>query len=242
MKDMMINSIVGQKNVDKKKKERVEKRVDDYIKQSTGVQTIIQMGMLVELVHEFKLIPEEEVLNKFQYKQIYLNNLLKVVNDRIQSLKDDPALKDAFTIKGYTSILKGLEIRGVKMYLASGTDVQNVVNEAEILGYADFFENRIYGSVDDLSKFSKKLVIESIVKENELQAYEFAVIGDGPVEIREGKKTKGITIGLASNEEAGYGLNMSKRRQLVKAGADLIIPDYRQSAQLLDFLFGSKMY
>jgi rfaE bifunctional protein kinase chain/domain len=239
MKNMMIESITGKKDLDKKRIEKIEKRVDDYIKQSTGVQTIVQMDMLVHLVKEFKIVAEERILDKSEYKNIYLVKLLKIVRERIKAIQIDPALKEKYTIQYFREILEGLKIRGIKMYLASGTDVQDVIDEAQILGYADFFEERIYGSVDDLKKFSKKLLIESIIQENQLKAYEFAVIGDGPVEIREGKKMQGIAIGVASNEEFGYGLNISKRKQLIKAGADLIIPDYCNSVQLLTFLFGT---
>jgi hypothetical protein len=60
--------------------------------------------------------------------------------------------------------------------------------------------------------------------------------GDGPVEIRETNKRGGITIGVASNELRRYGLNESKRTRLIKAGADVVIPDFSQISQLLDLL------
>jgi hypothetical protein len=81
------------------------------------------------------------------------------------------------------------------------------------------------------------MVIESIIKDNNLKEFEFAVIGDGPVEIREGKKQSGITIGIASDEKNGYGLNLNKRTKLIKAGADIIIPDFSEYQVLLSFLF-----
>jgi len=142
-------------------------------------------------------------------------------------------------VDGNREMIERLKNRGIQLYLASGTDVQDVRHEASILGYADIFEGRIYGSVDDVKRYSKKLVIESIIKDNQLRKNEFAVIGDGPVEIREGKKMNGIAIGVASDEDMGFGLNLDKRKQLIKAGADIIISDYRQSTQLLNFLFGS---
>jgi phosphoglycolate phosphatase-like HAD superfamily hydrolase len=36
--------------------------------------------------------------------------------------------------------LKALKQRGIKLYLASGTDRQDVVAESEALGYADLFK------------------------------------------------------------------------------------------------------
>jgi sugar/nucleoside kinase (ribokinase family)/phosphoglycolate phosphatase-like HAD superfamily hydrolase len=239
MQEMMIESITGGNIQDEKAIERIRKRVVDYINQSTGVQTILQMEMLVELVREFNLIEEDAVLDRYAYKSIFSNRLLQIVNKRLEVFQSKHSQREKYMIKGSVEILKGLKDKGILLYLASGTDIENVKHEASILGYADYFEGRIYGSVDDVSKFSKKLVIGNIIKDNQLQENEFAVIGDGPVEIREGKRMNGIAIGVASNEEVGYDLNLDKRKRLIKAGADIIISDYLQSTQLLDFLFGS---
>ena len=60
-----------------------------------------------------------------------------------------------------------------------------MINEAEILGYADLFDGGIYGSVSDIRKYSKKMIINRIIQENKLAGNELAVFGDGPVEMRE---------------------------------------------------------
>jgi hypothetical protein len=56
------------------------------------------------------------------------------------------------------------------------------------------------------------------------------------VEIRETRKRGGITIGVASDEKKRFGLNPVKRTRLIKAGADIIIPDFTQTEQLLKLL------
>lgn len=81
------------------------------------------------------------------------------------------------------------------------------------------------------------MVVERIIRENNLSGPELACFGDGPVEIRETKKRNGIAIGVASDEVRRYGLNLKKRERLIKAGADLIIPDYSQAEKLLSYLF-----
>jgi hypothetical protein len=45
-----------------------------------------------------------------------------------------------------------------------------------------------------------------------------------------------MTVGVASNELRRYGLNQSKRTRLIKAGADIIVPDFSQADRLLDLL------
>ncbi|MCK5173985.1 MAG: HAD family hydrolase, partial [Planctomycetes bacterium] len=143
-----------------------------------------------------------------------------------------------YTIKGAIGFLKALRDSSIKLYLASGTDRNDVISEAEVLGYAGIFDGGIYGSVGDISKYSKKMVIEKIMTENHLAGSELAVFGDGPVEIRECRKRQGIAVGLASDEIRRHGLNEDKRSRLIKAGAQIIIPDFSQSNKLLKILLG----
>lgn len=159
------------------------------------------------------------------------------VKNRLKDIEEGKSGKEEYQIRGAEEFLRKLKSLGVQLYLASGTDEKNVIYEAGILGFAEIFEGRIYGSVDDVNKYSKKMIIESIAKENDLMEFEFAVVGDGPVEIREGKKKSGISIGLASDEKIGSGLNPGKRTKLIKAGADIIIPDFSEYQALLSYLF-----
>ena len=66
---------------------------------------------------------------------------------------------------------------------------------------------------------------------------QIVTFGDGPVEIKEACKAGSLSIGVASNEEKRYGLNEVKRKRLILAGADIIIPDFSQMNQLLRILF-----
>jgi hypothetical protein len=59
------------------------------------------------------------------------------------------------------------------------------------------------------------------------------MFGDGPVEIRETRRSHGLAIGVASDEVRRFGLNPAKRARLIRAGADLIIPDFSQAPALL---------
>jgi phosphoglycolate phosphatase-like HAD superfamily hydrolase len=125
----------------------------------------------------------------------------------------------------------------VKLYLASGTDDADVKNEAEVLGYADLFDGGIYGALGDSNKYSKKMVIRRIIHENKLDGNQMAAIGDGPVELRESLKCQGIAIGIASDEIRRYGLNYEKRTRLIKAGAQIVMPDFSNTSYLLK-MFG----
>jgi phosphoglycolate phosphatase-like HAD superfamily hydrolase len=141
-----------------------------------------------------------------------------------------------FQIKNARELLQELHRKGVKLYLASGTDEADVISEAEAMGYAEYFEGRIFGAVGDVDVEAKKEVLDKIIWENDLQGHEFATFGDGPVELRETQRRGGLCIGVASDELRRFGLNLSKRRRLIRAGADLIVPDYSQLLALLTAL------
>jgi phosphoglycolate phosphatase-like HAD superfamily hydrolase len=154
----------------------------------------------------------------------------------VTKLKTGELESEDFQIKNASLLLLELHRRGIKLYLASGTDVADAVAEAEAMGYAHYFEGRIYGAVGDVNVEAKKLVLETIIREHDLSGHEFATIGDGPVEMRETQRRGGLCVGVASDELRRFGLNLSKRKRLIRAGANLIIPDYSQLPALLKAL------
>jgi rfaE bifunctional protein kinase chain/domain len=240
MAPVMIRAILGDKykTADETLYHQVRNRVLDYIDQSTGIQTIVQMEALVEMVKEFGLVPGDEIRDKFGYKEIYNVALMELVNKRIEKFKRGELDIHDYTIKGVLQFLEALRNKGIKLYLASGTDCDDVVAESKALGYAELFDGGIYGSVGDIAKYSKKMVIEKIMTENDLQGPELAVFGDGPVEMRECRKRDGIAVGIATDEIRRHGLNPEKRTRLVKAGAHIIVPDFSQYGKLIKLLFG----
>lgn len=239
MEPAMIKAILGEmvEKDNRKLYQEIKEQVLDFIDRSTGIQTILQMEGLVEMVDAFNIVPKEEILDKFGYKKIYNEALMEVVSGRLEKLKSGQPNIDDFTIRGSIGFLKALKERGVRLYLASGTDKEDVINEAEILGYAELFEGGIYGSENDIRKYSKKMIINRIIHDHNLQGSELVVFGDGPVEIRECVQSDGIAVGVASDEIIRSGLNEDKRSRLIKSGADLLVSDFSQTNKLLDLLF-----
>jgi rfaE bifunctional protein kinase chain/domain len=236
MAPMMIKAILGEKfnEADELIFKKVKTRVDEFIDKTTGIQTLAQMKGLIGLIREFGIVNDEVILDESGYKQIYNLELLKMVNERVKKYERKELSVDDFSVKGALPFVKMLYDAGVKLYLASGTDVEDVKREALILGYDHLFENRIYGSVGDINKEAKKIVLDRILDSiGESSSVNIATFGDGPVEIRETRKRGGITIGVASNELKRFGLNEKKRTRLIKAGADIIIPDFSQYLHLL---------
>jgi len=240
MEPMMIRSILGQgwKAADAGLFESVRRRVRDYIDATTGVQTLVQMHGLVEMAREFGIVPAGQVMDAAGYKAEYNEELLAMVKGRRGRLARGELSVEDYTLKGSLPLLHALRAAGVRLYLASGTDQQDVAAEAAALGFAELFQGRIRGSVGDVRVEAKKVVIDAILAE--IGGDDRAVLvtfGDGPVEIRETKKRGGYAVGVASDEPRRYGWNMSKRARLIRAGADLVIPDFSQWRSLLA-LFG----
>jgi len=165
--------------------------------------------------------------------------LMKRIQGRLEDLQTGRAGAEEWTVPGSHELLENLQKRGLDLFLASGTDLKYVGHEAELLGLIPYFGDRIYGAVDDYRRFSKKLVIERIIRENNLQGDELLGFGDGFVEIEEIKRAGGVAVAVASDEVRRHGINQWKRDRLVRAGADLVIPEFRRQEELVRFLFDS---
>ena len=242
MEPVMIRSVFGDyyRKATEEEYHKVVQQVRDYIDKSTGIQTIIQMQDLVEMVRDFGFVPKERILDAKGYKTIYNDALMEKIRKRIARFEKGELDVTDYTMKGAVDFLKALYERKVKLYLASGTDEEDVLKEAHVLGYANLFEGGIFGAVGDVSKYSKKMVIDRIIQENALSGPQLVVFGDGPVELREARKRDGIALGIASDEIRRYEMNPGKRARLIKAGADVIVPDFAQGRKLLQYLFAEK--
>jgi hypothetical protein len=123
------------------------------------------------------------------------------------------------------------------MYLASGTDQQYVAEEAEPLELIPFFRKHVYGAIDDYRSYSKKMVIERILRENQVEGSALLGFGDGYVEIENIKAAGGVAVAVASDEAGRSGkADAWKRDRLIGVGADIVIPDFREHAPLLGYI------
>jgi len=213
--------------------------VNQVIDETTGIQTILQMEKLVEMVRDHGLTPPEKILDAQGYKAIYNDRLMVPVNERIARLESGELTIEQVTLRGALDFVKALRDRGVCLYVFSGTDRNDVRNEATQIGAAPFF-NEIWGALKSIAEYSKEKVLREIIEQHQLHGAEVMVVGDGPVEIRNGKEFGCITIGVASDEVAGHGWNEEKRTRLIRAGADIMIPDFGEGQALLDYLFATQ--
>jgi phosphoglycolate phosphatase len=213
----------------------ISQMVTDLVLHSTGRPTIDQMTYLAtEISRRGGPSQDPQV-----YKCLYLDQLLARVNRRMTSLKRGQIESAELTVPGVLNLLVALHDRGVTCHLASGTEREAVVEEAEALGVSRYFEHRIYGPQDGGPAFSKKMVIHQILHDYDLSGCELVSIGDGKVEIEYTVEAGSIGIGVASNEAERHGINEAKRQQLIQAGADIIVPDFCEGETLLNYLTGN---
>jgi len=216
----------------------LEAHVRELVARTTGIQTIYQMIQLQEEVRA----RGGEPLEALEYKRRYLGRLWEHIADRLARLKSGATAPEEMMVPGSRDILEALRARGVACYLASGTDVQYVRDEAEALGLAPYFEGRIYGALDDYRSYSKAMVIEGILREHHLEGPELVTFGDGYVEIENTVAVGGIAVGVATDEVRRRGVDEWKRQRLIAAGAHVIIPDFTVCDALVSYLFPPKAW
>lgn len=239
MEPVMVKAILGAKyaTADEALYHRTVNRVREFIEKTTGVQTLVQMQGLLAMVREFGFVPAAEILDAQGYKKVFNDALMTMVSARVEKLQHGELSPDDFAIKNAILFLQRLHTAGVRMVLASGTDQDDVIAEAKAMGYADLFTGGIYGSIGNVHHEAKRVVLDRILSDlGPAGIAELATFGDGPVEMRESHKRGGYAVGIASDEIRRFGLNPSKRTRLIRAGADLVIPDFSQLEQLLDLL------
>ncbi len=213
--------------------EVIEGVVRNFVETLTGKQTIYQCVRLVEEIERRGGSPKDPL----EYKHEYLARLWERIEHRVAGLKSGEIKPDDLLLRGSRAFLQALQDRGVALYLASGTDLQYVEDEAKALKVDQFFNPHIYAALDHYKDFSKKMVIDRLLQENNLRGPELLVVGDGYVEIENGKEVGGFALGVASDEAIPGGLDEWKRRRLLAANADAIIRDYEDLQSIMAFLF-----
>jgi len=214
-------------------KEELEEIVVEFVDRLTGKQTIYQMIELSEQVKK----RGGEPLEPFAYKQMYNDRLMPIVDERIAKLDSRELKAGDYRLHGALEFLKVLSDRGVALYLASGTDVEFVKHESDILEITPYFKGGIFGALKEYKRFSKEMVIKGILSDFNLGGDQLLIVGDGYVEIQNAKAVGAVALGVASVENNIFNMNVDKRQRLINAGADIIVRDFGEGDRLIEYLF-----
>lgn len=212
--------------------EQLRAMVEESVGRLTGKQTIYQMIEFADRVRGYGGKP----LDPLEYKRIYLGRLHRKIRHRLDDLAQGGS-PEKYLVPGARALLEALRARGLKLYLASGTDQEFMRREARLLDVDRYFDGGIYGALDDYQSFSKKILIQRVIASAECRGDQFLCFGDGYVEIENVKEVGGVAVGVATDEPACQAVDAWKRRRLTGVGADFIIPNFLCQEQLLASLF-----
>jgi phosphoglycolate phosphatase len=213
--------------------EQLRAVVEEFVWKLTGKETIYQMIAFADAIAARGGQP----LEPLEYKKMYLDLLWQKIESRVQALQKGQTDPEEYLVPGSRALLEQLKDRGLKMYLASGTDEIYMKEEARLLGVTKYFDGGVYGALDDYKSFSKAILIQRILSSAEFQGHQFLGFGDGYVEIEEVKNVGGVAVGVASEEPACTRVDEWKRRRLIGVGADYIVPNYLCREELFSSLF-----
>lgn len=226
---MMVDILL--ETPDHESREEIQNIVRAFVAKTTGKQTIYQMIQLAKEIEKRGGIPEDPLVYKDQYHNLLMDRIIH----RLSGLRDGKIQPEELAVPGALGALQQITQAGVVCFLASGTDEKYVLEEASLLGISSYFQG-IYGAQDDYQSFSKRMVIQKIIKDHQLSGPEVVAFGDGYVEIEDAKAAGGVAIGLATDEASRSGVDAWKRDRLIASGADVIMPDFFPFPQLWDYL------
>lgn len=201
-----------------------------FIRETTGVQTVFQMQGFVELLKGWQA---KNIKDPWYYKDLYNEALMVMVKGRAQNLmegKYDPSL---YRIEGSIEFLTALSERGIRLFIASGTDHEDVVREVKALGFSPFFRD-IKGAPHRKMACPKEAAFEEAVQY--CAPGEILMAGDGKVEIALADRKGAWPLGIASNEAERQGVDPVKKERLIAAGAWALTGDFSACTEILEWL------
>jgi phosphoglycolate phosphatase-like HAD superfamily hydrolase len=213
-------------------RDELERVVIHFVDHLTGKQTIFQMLRLVEEIQRRGGTPREAL----EYKAEYHRRLMAHIAARIEDLREGRKKPVDFLVPGARPLLEALVRADVECYVASGTDVEFVREEVHLLGLEEFFGDRVFGALSNYRDYSKDKVIRDILAKHDLSGANLLVVGDGYVEIQNGRDVDAVTWGVYTAEKNRYHMNENKRGRLFRAGAHLLSRDLSECDAVLRHL------
>ena len=207
-------------------------RVREFVDLLTGKQTIFQCMRLDEEVRSLGGPPADP----YGYKAEYLRRLMARIGGRHAAIREGRSDPGDHLVPGAVDFLRILRGKEARLYLASGTDEADVVAEARLLGIEGLFGGRVHGARDSQKECSKEAVIRDLLKDNAIRGEDLISFGDGYVEVQLVKEVGGYAVAVATDESGRAGVDEWKRRRLLSAGADAVVPDFSEAEALAAFL------
>src|SRR4030042_1062961 len=207
-----------------------------YIQGTIGIPTYLQAEGLANKITSLGVKAE----NPQVYKDKYNQKLVELVNNRRKTIPPEK-----LRVKGSLELVELLakKLGKENLYLASGSDIDAVLESIKFLGFERFFseENIVgAGSNHDPRVCAKEYVIDELVRRRGLKPGELLCFGDGFPELSYTCKVGGISVGVLTNDVTlnypDYFTISKKRERLIMAGAHILVPDFGEASKLVKAL------
>lgn len=225
--------------------EAVEWVISD-IEQTIGIPTYQQMKRLADEISKrggASLSPQ-------RYKDVYNDALVSMVKTAHQKMLRGELSSDDLRVPGAFDLLKRLakKLGPDALFLASGTDIKPVQESVKILGYQEFFADRIIasGSSGNHLDCPKQMIIETLIAERNLKPGQLLTFGDGVPEIRYTQSVGGVSVGVLTPDQSHYGFMgyftlAKKKERLIHAGAHVLVSDFQAPDALMEVIFSKQV-
>jgi phosphoglycolate phosphatase-like HAD superfamily hydrolase len=215
---------------------------------TNGMPPLRQMHVFTQMVQE----RGGSELDPSECAATYQQRLGQLVQSRYDSLRRGETAPQQWIVPGAREMLAALQRRGLRLFLASGTEYDQVRAEADLLGLRSFFPHGIFAPTGQDVTFAKGQIIDQLLRHHDLRGEELIGFGDGVVETREVKRVGGTAVGLATSEVLEIAAPIprwtvpaapasflhsddptvsDKCQRLLAAGADFVLPDYLALSQ-----------
>ncbi len=209
--------------------------IEQLILSENGSPPLRQMEVFAEAVRQRGAGP----VDPHACLQTYRQRLAAMLEARYAAVRQGgPAAAAAWTVAGTHRFLQALQDRRIITCVISGTDYEQVCAEAGLLGITPYITGGLFAPRGNDPHFTKADVINNLRKQYGWSGEQLIGFGDGVIETRVIKELGGTAIGVATHPAGIMATtpHPQKRQLLVAAGADAIIPDYRDAEQLAAWL------
>ena len=203
----------------------------DFIDRLAGKQTIFQCMVLDEEVMK----RGGEHVDPQVYKKGFLDRMGVAVRQRRAGLCSGTIPQEEYRMPGSVELVQALEMHGIRCYVASGTDEADVLEEARLIGVDKLFSGGIRGARPGMSVGVKEQLLQELI-DSGIRPEELLTVGDGFVEMDIAHRLGGYAVGVVQSDDRIPRVDERKRQLLLSAGADMIVPDYEKTKQLLALL------
>ncbi|HTH49696.1 MAG TPA: HAD family hydrolase [Candidatus Limnocylindria bacterium] len=216
--------------------EQLRHLAHDDIWRLNGKPSIHQAAQLAQRIGERGGRP----LSAVEHENDYQRRLGEVVGERLNAVRSGTATADAWLVTDARRAIETLAGRGLMLHVVSGTQRRFVAEEADALGVAQHFGGRIHGPTSEQdTAYSKRGVLDAILRDYGIAGGQLLAFGDGHVEIEQTKMVGGLAVAVATDEREFHSgrIDAAKRDRLMGVGADVCIADFRELDALLPVLF-----